>query len=222
MPPIPIVAPTIVRFSFQHSNPTGRPTHCIMDVSMDEEGVSRTDALADMTGPVVQAWQDKMMPVLFTDLTFFGARWIDLDTLDSSSGFQPPIAGHPTTGAVSSTQLAPNTALLVHKVCGHTRSQRNGRMFFPSVQETVVDNAGIVLPAHKTAVETAFNNFRVAVEGITVVPGASFALRVVHVDGHEEPVPPATTGRPNAWSSSDITSFSVDSRVATQRRRLRG
>lgn len=214
---IPIVAPTIVRFSMHHTGPGSRPFDCVYDVSLDETGVSRSTAVGVLVPGVITNYQDKLAAFLHSAYTFTGATWLDIDSLSGVGGFEPAHAGHPVHGADASTLLPPNVCFLVKKSCGHNRAQRNGRTYFPGVAESNADNAGVVIPATATALSTAFSQFLTAINGMTATAFESVAWRVVHVTGHE-----TDTNRPNAWSSSDITAVSCDTRVATQRRRLRG
>jgi hypothetical protein len=221
--PIVVVAPTIVRFSFQHSVPGGRVADVIMDVSLDEFVGSRTTAVNGLVPAVVESWQDFPVNNLPSQVKFTGARFLDIDSEDGHGGFQAPIAGHPITGGGSPALTTPNIAILIHKQCVHSRSERNGRTYMPGVAELAVDEAGTLATADKNAWQTAFTNFKNDVDGGLFFPPATVALRVVHVAGHTGvPQPGFPDGLPNEWSSSDITSFQVDSKVATQRRRLRG
>lgn len=216
MAPIPVVAPTCVRFTFHQTGPGGRPFDMVWDVSLDETGVSRETAVGVLVPGVVTNYQDNLAAFLHSAYTFTGATWLDIDSLDGTGGFEPAHSGHPVHGSDASTLLPPQVCFLIHKNCGHNRAQRNGRSYFPGVAETNADNAGVVLPATANALRDAAEGFRTDIRDMTSTSFESVALRVVHVTDHDP-----DTGRPNAWSSSDVDSCSADPRVATQRRRLR-
>jgi len=216
MAPIPVVAPTIIRYSMNQTIANGRKATVILDISVDETGVSRAAAVNAVTPDVVQQYQDNVCSQFPTSITFIGASFTDLDSLDGISGTQGPISGHPVHGSGTGAQQAPQVCTLIHKICSHDRQQRNGRMFFPWITEASVGNDGLVDPAHVTFMNDMMNGLKDDLADLSATTFESVAWRVVHVEGH------APDGRPNAWSSSDITSLSCDSRVATQRRRNRG
>lgn len=207
----------------RHSLPGGRPYDIIIDVSLDEFGVSRSEGLAELVPFVVGHWQDDICSHQPETYDFTGAAWIDLDSEDGETGFQGPIAGKPTSGTGVLAMQVPSVAMLIHKECGHTRRQRNGRLYLPGVLESAVDDAGNLTPAFRDGVSDMFEDFRDNLTDLTDLPGASTAWRVVHVTGHTgTPVPGYPNGYPNEWNSTTITRCVCDTKVATQRRRLRG
>lgn len=217
MAPIPVVAPTCVRFTMMNLTPAGRFADNVVAISLDETGVSRIEAVNTLVPLVVGVWQENISVLMSADYSFVGANWTDLDSLDAISGFQGPIAGKPIHGVSSTNDLTPNTAYLIHLQCSHNRAQRNGRLFLTSIADSLVDNGGVVSAGTVTALSGAANGFRTDVNDLSATGLESVAWRVIHVEGHDP-----DSGRPNAWSSSDVSSCSADARVATQRRRLRG
>lgn len=216
--PVRIVAPTIIRFSAMFLIANTRPGACIVDISVDEVIESRNAAVAAVASKFMAIWQDNVAPCIMPTTAFAGAHFIDLDSLNGISGFVANVAGHPSTGTVSATDVEPpNVALLIKKSCSATRSQKNGRMYLPGVATTWVNNAGDIPAGNITTVNTAMNNLRNGLNGIGDAAGIeTTAWRVVHVH-KEDKADPATW----TWSSSDVTSALCDNRVATQRRRLR-
>jgi hypothetical protein len=106
-------------------------------------------------------------------------------------------------GSIVSSTVTPNVAVLVRKntVLGGRRNR--GRFYWPGLRETDVDEAGFVLTTRRTDLQADFDAF---LSGLTL---ADITPVVLHGEAQGElaPVP--------------IASFSVDPRVATQRRRLR-
>lgn len=213
--PVQIIAPTIVRMTLTQGNPANRNASCIVDVSLDESGTDRASAVASMVPRVVTAWQENIVSHFGPGMGFEGCHYTDLDSLDGSSGDVPPQAGHPTTGSDVNVLCPPNVAMLVRKNTVHGRSGKNGRMYIPNVAETKVDAGGIIESAFRTAWQTNVNAFRLALESVATSPGTS-VWRVVHVHKTDRDDPSTWS-----WSSSDVDTVSVDSIVATQRRRLR-
>jgi len=220
--PVQIIAPTVVRFAMNHTLANNRQATCLIDVSMDEEGVSRNTALAALVPLITGVWQDRIAALFPTFITFIGSTYLDLDSLDGQSGTQGPVAGKPVHGAGTGAALTPQVALLIHKQCTHNRNQRNGRMFLPWADETAVDNAGVVGTTTINALNTAFTNLKndIVAAGTPLV--LSTAWRVVHVEETEPNPVPGRPPIPVAWSSSDVKSVFVDTKCATQRRRMRG
>lgn len=221
--PLEIIAPTIVRFSHQGYVAGGRKWAAVTDVSVDEFAVDRHTGVRNIVPRIVEAFQDHCLAPLTSDVNYQGASWIDLDSLEGESGFQTPIAGHPSYGGQSAAGAAPNTCYLIHKNCAHNRRQRTGRMYLPGVMETHVDGAGVVDSAQLTALTTTMSDYKAEIAAAgPLFPPTTTAWRVVHIltySGVAEPGWP--NGRPTSWNSTDVTSATPDTKVATQRRRLR-
>ena len=215
--PIPVVAPTCVRFTMMNSVPGGRFADNVVAISLDETGVSRIEAVNTLVPLVVGVWQENLSVIMPTGMSFVGAAWTDLDSLDAISGFAGPVAGKPIHGTAANALNSVNTAFLVHLQCSHNRSQRTGRMYLPGVSESSIGDDGILVSGTQTAVQNAANGFRTDVNDLSATGLESVSWRVIHVEGHDP-----DSGRPNAWSSSDVSGCTCDNKVATQRRRLRG
>jgi len=205
-----------------HSVPGGRSAVCIIDISVDQFVGSRATSVNNVVPKVMVSWQEKVVKYMSNDFSFTGCRYLDLDSTDGTGGFSPPVVGHPVNSGGSTAQAPPNVCMLVHKQCGHNRAQRNGRMFLPGAAENEVANDGTLTTVARTAWTGNVEAFRADVASGVFFPPATTSWRVVHVAGHTgSPLPGYPNGKPNAWSSSDISSVSVDTKVATQRRRLR-
>lgn len=118
-----------------------------------------------------------------------------------------PVLGVDTTtwsGTNGGAGIVPqNTAWLVHKRTGLAGRKGRGRMFFPGVDEASVDNVGVVSSSVVAAWNTALEAWRQ--EWLGTTPPTPMVL--LHTD-------PALT-------PSVVGALQLDSRVATQRRRLR-
>lgn len=216
--PVHIVAPTIVRVTYEHQQTDGRPASCVMDISLDEFSVARPDAVAAFISHVSAPWQQYIVDFMANNVTYTGGSYIDLDSLDGITGTFGPAAGQPTGGADANAQCPPQTAYLVHKNTASTRGSRPGRVYVPGATGNTVDENGVVSSTKQTTINGRFSSYRTAINSITDgISIWSVALRVVHVHKHNSDDPLDWT-----WSSSDISSFSCDNKVATQRRRLRG
>jgi hypothetical protein len=216
----PIVAPTIVRYTFVHILQSGRKADNIMDISIGGSGLADRDAVIDdFNSHIAGYWQDGPLYNYANTTTFEGVHWLDLDSLGGRTGFLGPAGGHPTTGNGSTEPQAPNVAYLIHKNTTAQRGQRSGRCYIGDVREDRVDRNGVVSAPDKTSLNAQFATFKAAIDAYDTPPhtgGQPCALRVVHVHKVSKLDPTTWT-----WSSSDITSFSCDNKVASQRRRLR-
>lgn len=97
----------------------------------------------------------------------------------------------------------PNTAYLVHKNTDFGGRAGRGRLYLPGVVEASTDDDGSIGATQISNIQTAMNNMLADLIADDLIP--------VLLHGDDSPL---TTPSP-------ITSFTMDSRIATQRRRLR-
>ena len=116
----------------------------------------------------------------------------------ASAEYSNPLAGQGVAAAVSS-----NTAWLVKKVTAFGGRTGRGRFYFPGIPESVVTSAGVITAGNRTSMENAMEAMRANL--------TTFGASPVVLHGASSPV-----ATPRL-----ITAFSVDSKVATQRRRMR-
>lgn len=109
----------------------------------------------------------------------------------------------PVVGALSITPMVNNVAVLVQKRGSALGRHNRGRFFLPPyhLTQTDVTPGGTVLAAKVTALNTVFTNL------LTNLTGAGTPMVILHT--HSEIAPTV------------ITSCPVQTKVATQRRRLR-
>lgn len=115
----------------------------------------------------------------------------------------------PVAGPGTSQLLPPNSAYLIRKRTDLAGRRGRGRMYFPGVTEGNVDNVGTLTGAEQSAWTTALEDWY---EFLTAGVGARLYPPVVlhRSEGiGEEPAP------------TPVTSFTIDAKIATQRRRLR-
>lgn len=109
-----------------------------------------------------------------------------------------------SAGSGGGASASPNVAILVRKNTAAGGRTGRGRFYHPGPQESEVNPNGTLSGAFVSGMQTEVNDFF----GALATAGLDSVLL------HSE-TSPVTTPTP-------ITSFTVDSRVATQRRRLRG
>jgi hypothetical protein len=106
-------------------------------------------------------------------------------------------------GTGGSNGISSNVSYLVRKVTALGGRAGRGRMYLPGPTEADVNEAGAILGARVTSLQAALNDF----------------LTQMVADG-DGPVLLHGVGSPIS-TPTPITSFSLDTRAATQRRRLR-
>lgn len=136
---------------------------------------------------------------------------------DATGDFASETGSWPGTQAT--TSFPPQVATLVRKVTGSGGRRGRGRMYFPGVPETGVDDAGIISAAGVTAWNLALADFLGALSGNDLPmyllhdPATIWTL----VNGQPRRVPiSGPIPAPDV-----VSSLIVDPKVATQRRRLR-
>lgn len=102
-------------------------------------------------------------------------------------------------GAEGASQLPPSVAMLIRKVVPNTTTRRMGRLFWPGLSEGNVDAAGVLDPGALADYQTAWAGFLDVLLDHTVSPAV--------FDETSDP--------------REVTALTVQSRVATQRDRLR-
>lgn len=108
------------------------------------------------------------------------------------------------TGSYAQPALPPNVSVLVRKFTAVGGRKGRGRMFFPAFVEGQVTEGGVIAPAEMTPLQTRFAAFRTGMRTAGIPP---FLLH-------------SGTGG-FADLPNEITGFTVENKVATQRRRLR-
>jgi len=113
-------------------------------------------------------------------------------------------------GGAGGTPLPPNCAFLVRKRTSLSGRRGRGRMYLPGVPEGLVDPAGNITGSAVTDLQNGLDNWWDELTGVP--PGTSAYPPVVLHRSEGAGVEPAPT---------PILSFQAESKIATQRRRLR-
>jgi hypothetical protein len=120
----------------------------------------------------------------------------------NATGQSAEVAGT-DTGQITGESVAPNTAFLIRKLTGVGGRTGRGRLFLPGVAESAVGPGGALTSTYAVDISATFNAFQLN------MATAGLPLALLH-----SPDSPVST-------PMLITSLSCDTRVATQRRRLR-
>ena len=98
---MPIVLPNVIRMAFRGNWSNGEEVVNVLDLEVTGNGldVSREEAVDATVADAVQNWQSQLVEVILpNNYTFIGPDWVDLDSLDGRTGFEPPNAGEGTVG----------------------------------------------------------------------------------------------------------------------------
>lgn len=169
-------------------------------------GAAMTFGIANVADQTVNAALSDVVNSLTTS-TLFTNMSSSVATKDVTLKLGPnedgPMAVQPMSigGSSAAAAVAPNTAFLLKKQTAQGGRKHRGRMFLPGVAETVVDQGGLVTPVEVTAIST----------DCAALLTALTANQVPMVLLHNDIGTPPTV----------VTSLFCDSKVATQRRRLR-
>lgn len=106
-------------------------------------------------------------------------------------------------GGSAGLAAPPQNSLLVRKTTLLGGRSGRGRIYWPGVQEAQVDQAGALAAPYREGLQTGFTAFHAGLNALSLPPV------VLHGAGAPLTVP------------TPVANFIVDSRLATQRRRLR-
>lgn len=109
----------------------------------------------------------------------------------------------PQTGDQTQVALPQNVAMLVRKITATGGRRGRGRMFIPGVPINVINGSGSLTGTYPATAESVFNDIQTTLEGLADVE----TLVLFHDTAPFTPTP--------------ITDLIVQSKLATQRRRLR-
>jgi hypothetical protein len=161
----------------------------------------------DIANDMFTAFNVNIMPMLPT------TYWLEFVTAYVGQDGPGPLIVESTSardnGGASGEAVPPNTAWLVRKRTDLAGRRGRGRMYIPGVLEGSVDRVGVVGDTAQGNWQAALDSFY---EDLTSAVGARYYPPVVLHRSEGAGVEPAPT---------PITTLVIDSKVATQRRRLR-
>lgn len=202
----------------------GRAVANVYDMQIDTTGslTSRPSAVAGQAELLVSAWDSTILDAVVNDYTFVSVSYVDLDSDQGVTGTVTSggAVTLPTNGRDSSTQPMPgNVSVLVTKLIAAGRTKRNGRTYICGISEGATDAGSANTMATGTTAnwQADVDEFRFLGESIDSGPG-EWASKFVVV----RILTRSSNGAPLTGDYEVVTSMLVQSRLATQRRRLRG
>lgn len=157
------------------------------------------------TGPaalgtgVVAAWVTNIMPNLANEVAGNGCL---VKYGPESTGPSATVAFN-SAGTAGIGAYGANCAWLVHKTTAFGGRAGRGRMYIPGLRETIIEGDGDIDGAARTNMDSDMTAFMTALDALPA------PMVVLHSEGSPLTVP------------TPVTELVVDSRMATQRRRLR-
>lgn len=192
-----IIPPGFSLVAFRHSI-TGDPEEMVCLLGLADGTADPLD-LDDVNGAFT-GWKNALDTSLTSSVTFVGATFYigqdggDTIVVESTAASGP--------GLGSGTSLPPNCAYLCKKQSASSGRANRGRFFLPGLNEGNVSPAGVLDPSQLTQINTDLAAMKSNIETV------GFQHVILHSTG-------------STLAPTPITSFSADSKIATQRRRLR-
>lgn len=218
MPEILVVG-GVVRCTIRHTYTNGRAVDNVLDMKVTHTPPeTRQDAIDSMVRDVLNNWQDEILGLnlLNNNLVLTDLHWLDLDDDDGNSGTIAPDPGKPLNGGNAGAGATINCAYLVHKNGAVGRRRRQGRMYLGGVGEANITEDGILSAGTVTDLNAGLSDFLDGINDDAILHEEQH-LVVVHFrrdpDTHE--IIDSSIGQ------TRVDSLTVDTLVATQRRRLR-
>lgn len=209
-----VFSQNIVEVVIKHLLLAGREAYNVLHVWNDEAQGNDESKARD----VLDNWQDHIMNLMGADVVLQGAAWVSLDPDDNNMGELAPDPAKRTVGAAGADTLPPNSALHVRKfTSARQRGQRHGRMFLAGVPRAHVFDDGTLNGDFLTTAESNVDAFLNGVNDTADPIGGSSYLAVLNTT----PESRIKGGPPVTLTSRKVTSLAVDSRIASQRDRLR-
>lgn len=183
--------------------------HVVADISLtgDSERMAVTFGISLQGGPFVQTVADAistelgdwLRPIMSSHYRYEGCDVAVKEAPGDPVHWLSTAGAGP--GAEAATTLPQNNAWLFQKRSSSGGRKNRGRMFVPSVQESLVDNAGNVDASARAALTSGAQNF---LAGLITV---SMPMVILHTSPLDTP--------------AAVVSLTCDEKIATQRRRLR-
>ncbi len=214
---MPLIVPGIVRFTV-HQSMFSRQIANILDYKISDQDVTfgRPEAALDQAKIIAKEWKLRFLVGQSSSLKLEKISWVDLNSLDGSTGEFQGDADIPlnVVGGLTGDALTPSTAVLFTKIAAGGRGTKSGRMYLAGLSEAMnlSGNSRFMNATLRNDLQAAAALFLSNTNQEAGVAGVSYDsdMHVVH----QRPAVPAF--------SSVVTAIIPQDLLATQRRRLRG
>lgn len=181
-----------------------QPWNLVTGFEATNEGTGAAYALT-----LLDAFVSHVLPQIHDSVVLTGAKL----SLGQSGGADPIVSffNSGENGDTGGDMLPQNSAVLVSKNTAFGGRKNRGRMFIPLMAESSqVDNVGNIATTKVNFLQSGFTAFLDKLSGPSVIGGIAAPMVILHNDtGASTPDP------------TPVTSLTVKSVIATQRRRLR-
>lgn len=211
-------AENVLRMAFEHTYNGRQLVNVYHARWTPDPAITTISDLAPNVEHMRTAWQGFL--VQFPDnLTFTGVSCFSLDDDITGSFDVAPDPAEDTTGGQTGAAITANVAVLVDKVPGSApRGFRRGRVYWPPLIESEISEAGIIDSTRLSNLQAAADLLFAAWENSE----GSAIFEAVVPSWETLGPPPEGDVEVEAQAVVSVTGLSVQSLVATQRRRLRG
>lgn len=219
---MPFVVPNVCRFTV-NGTLLGRPVANIIDMQIDTTGspLDRGDDIFDTCGDILNNWHTQILSFVSNQYQATSVSWVDLDTATGTTGERSSTSAHtwPANGSGTSESYSPGTSILIKKETGSRRGSKAGRMYLAGLTEGNVTGNSLS-SGQQAAIQAKFDTL---FTNLNDSSGTAHDrnLVVVHILTRGASTRPGRPGPPLTGDWSDLTAFSVQTLLATQRRRLR-
>lgn len=223
---MPLIVPGVCRYTL-HAHFGVHPVANVLDYQVDTTGstVSRSDAIKGLAKVLIDQWYLFVLTSQGPDYVFDSVSWVDLNSATGDVGADTNGVARtlPLAGIQTGASLPSNVAVLVRKNITAARGAATGRMYLCGLGEaqTTAGSPDTLDSAYQATLQTRANTFN---NNTTLAGGPttySCKMNVVHITAYDPPEPPSTTPKPSAGVGFAVNNLSVQSTLATQRRRLR-
>ncbi len=216
-----IHAPGVCRYTVM-GTVIDRPFANIIDIEIDTSlGTgTRSDAIWAIAGDILNNYYEIIAENLVPEVTFEAVRWVDLDAIDGETGERTSTSEHtlPLSGNSTGDIDAGSISMLVKKnLVGSARNARSGRMYIPGLGAAGIENNQLSEATHSVW-QTRMSQFHENITDEALIYDFTVDMCVVHTPGISE----YGEGTVYEATSTHVSNLTVERRLATQRRRLRG
>lgn len=202
-----IVVPGVCRFAV-HGTIHDRPWVNVFDVDLSEGRPAADADIVTKAQQLLDAYVAQIDPLVSNDWFTDSCSWVDLDSLNGTTGSinDTPTNNFPNPGTSSGEAVAGSVCVLAKKSVAGGRAARNGRTFFAGLSEASAAGQDLISTAvagWNTALANLAGQVNAAAGGSTCQFGV-----VAQVAGQ-------------AAAFNPVTAYTVETRLATMRRRLR-
>lgn len=202
-----LVIPNVCRFAV-HGLTGTRPWVNVFDASIPEGRPGAEGTIKKIAEGLLDTYYNNLRTLCHTSWIIQSCSWVDLNSANGTTGSINSTPNHtfPAAGTRTGEAVAANTAVMARKTTTRGRGMKNGRTYFSGITEAGT-NGNVLATGENTTWNAACDAIRSIIQNAGGTSSAQFVVAGVTKTG--------------ATHANPITAYSVDTTLATQRRRLR-